>query len=153
MEINSSNKGATNSPLPHHPFFSQSSNPATLTDCLDAIDRANAVIELINSLELSEQNGGLSERALFGYYWVNSLVQSALTFVNVRLNELQLESNKQLHSQSLVTGLFQALESMDKPHQDQFLRPVARHMGMETSELLDTLKDISSRSTRPPLDK
>jgi len=144
MDINSSNKGATNSPVPPHPFFSQSSNPVTLTDCLDAIDRANAVIEMINSLELGEQNGGLNERALFGYYWVNSLVQSALTFVNVRLNELQLESNQQLQSRSLLTGLFQALESMDKPHQDQFLRPVAHHMGMEVSELLDTLKDKSN---------
>lgn len=76
------------------------------------------MIEMINSLELGEENGGLSERALFGYYWVNSLVQSALTFVNVRLNELQLEYNQQLQSQSFATGLLQALESMDEPHQD-----------------------------------
>ncbi|WP_221450566.1 hypothetical protein [Pseudoteredinibacter isoporae] len=102
------------------------------------------MIELINSLELGEQNGGLNERALFGYYWVNSLVQSALTFVNVRLNELQLDSYQQLQSRSLLTGLFQALESIDEPHQDQLLRHVAHHMGMEVSELFDTLKNISS---------
>ncbi|MBB6521041.1 hypothetical protein [Pseudoteredinibacter isoporae] len=98
---------------------------------------------MINSLELGDQNGGLSERAMFGYYWVNSLVQSALTYISIRLNELHLEFDQQAQAQSLVSGVVQVLESMEEPHQDQLLSRVAQHMGMEVSELFDTLKDIS----------
>ncbi|WP_299772413.1 hypothetical protein [uncultured Pseudoteredinibacter sp.] len=143
MDIKSSGDGEPFCPLPLHPFFEQSSQPASLTDCLDAVNKANSVIEMVNSLEIGDENGGLSEQAMFGYYWVNALIQSALTYVSARLNELHLELDQQTKNQSLISGLIQAIETLEPPHQEELLSQAALQAGMDITAFLETLKDIA----------
>ena len=59
-------------PIPHHPFFDFDKEQASFIDCIDAIDRVGAMIELCDFLKLDgDSEGGLTPKAAFGYYWVS----------------------------------------------------------------------------------
>ena len=67
-------------PIPRHPFFDFDNEHASFIDCIDAIDRVGAMIELCDFLKLdSESEGGLTPKAAFGYYWVSVLTQGTLS--------------------------------------------------------------------------
>jgi hypothetical protein len=123
--------------LPRHPFFEFTANQANFSQCLDAIDRVDAVIELCNCLKLDgDIEGGLTPKAAYGYYWVTLLMRGALSYVSDRLIVLKRQQQETDRTKSAcLSALLTALPALDEANSERFLDSAALQMGMTRSSL------------------
>ncbi len=125
------------SSIPCHPFFESAGQQASFSQCLDAIDSVNAVIELCHCLKLdSDTEGGLTPMATYGYHWVTVLMRGALSYVSDRLillNRQQLEEHQT--KSAYLSALLTSLPTLDEVHSERFLNSTASHMGITRSDL------------------
>jgi hypothetical protein len=123
--------------IPRHPFFESAGEQASFSQCLDAIDSVNAVIELCHCLKLDgDTEGGLTPMATYGYHWVTILMQGALAYVNDRLivlNKQQLEEHQT--TSAYLSALLASLPALDDANVERFLNRTASQMGITRSGL------------------
>lgn len=122
--------------LPRHPFFDIAKDQASFVECIDAIDRVRAVIELCDFLGLDDNHGGLSPRAAFGYYWINVLMQSTLAYVSSRLMVLNKQKTYELEQESAyLSALVKSIDCLGRENREHFLSNAAAQMNVKRSTL------------------
>jgi hypothetical protein len=122
--------------IPYHPFFQTAQNRPNFSDCIDAIDRAAAVIELSNYLKLDEEEGGLPQKAAFGYYWVTEMTRSALAYTGQRLIELNRQQGEAgQKASSCLSSLCHAMPVLSRENRERFLNHAALNMDLPRREI------------------
>jgi hypothetical protein len=123
--------------IPRHPFFESAGEQASFSQCLDAIDSVNAVIELCHCLKLDgDTEGGLTPMATYGYHWVTILIQGALSYVSDRLIMLNRHQQKAHQKKSAyLSALLTSLTTLDEVDSERFLNSAASHIGITRSGL------------------
>ncbi len=124
-------------PIPRHPFFDFDNEHASFIDCIDAIDRIGAVIELCDFLKLDgDSEGGLTPDAAFGYYWISVLMRGTLSYVSDRLRVLDRQQQENHQSKATcLSALLKALPTLGGINHDRFLNNTAAQMDISRSEL------------------
>ena len=130
-------------PIPNHPFFEFSKDQATFIQCMDAIDRVEAIAELCNFLKLdSDSEGGLTPKAAFGYYWISVLTRGTLSYVSGRLMDLNREQQeKHQRKAAHLSALLTSLPTLGSVNRDRFLNNAAAQMDITRSDLDQLVKD------------
>lgn len=122
--------------LPRHPFFDTPKDQASFVECIDAIDRVKAMIELCDFLELDDNRGGLSPRAAFGYYWITVLTRSTLSYVSDRLMVLDKQkTEKHKQESAYLSALVKSLHSLGRENRERFLNNASAQMNIKRSAL------------------
>jgi hypothetical protein len=123
--------------IPCHPFFESAGEQASFSQCLDAIDSVNAVIELCHCLKLdSDTEGGLTPMAAYGYHWVTILMQEALAYVSDRLIMLNKQQLEEYQTKSAyLSALLTALPALDDVNCERFLDSAASQMSIARIDL------------------
>ena len=138
-------KTSTDCAIPRHPFFETSDKQANYIDCINAIDRVRAVIDLCASLKLEEEHTGLSPDAAYGFYWVTILMESALTYTSRRLVELNSEMEGRLKQESaFISALLNSLPTLDHVNRERLLNHTASLMDNSRSDIEQFIKMRSS---------
>ena len=118
--------------IPRHPFFELAEDQASFSQCMDAIDSVNAVIELCNFLKLdSDIEGGLTPKAAYGFYWISVLTRGTLSYVSDRLIALNKQQKEQHQAKAeCLSALLAALPGLDEVNSECFLGSAAAQMGI-----------------------
>jgi len=124
-------------PMPRHPFFDFDNDQASFIDCIDAINRVDAMIELCDFLKLDgDSEGGLTLKAAFGYYWVSVLTRGTLCYVSDRLRVLDRQQQEKHQSKAAyLSALLKALPTLGGINYDRFLNSTAAQMDITRSDL------------------
>jgi hypothetical protein len=131
----------TDCAMPRHPFFETVDEQANYTDCINAIDRVRAMIDLCASLKLEEVHSGLSPDAAYGFYWITVLMESALNYVSYRLVELNSEIDGRLKQESAhLSALFNSLPTLGRVNRVRFLNHTASQMDVSRSDIEQFIK-------------
>ena len=139
------NNQPSNDTVPPHPFFEAVSDPASFKDCINAIDRAGAVIELCNALKLEEEDAGLSPDAAYGFYWITVLARSALSYVSTRMVALSREDEERYGQASAhLSALFSSLPTLGHEHRERLLNQTAAQMNTSRSEVDQFVERMTS---------
>ena len=122
-------------PIPRHPFFDFANDQASFIECIDAINRVEAMIELCDFLKLDSE-GGLTPKATLGYYWLSVLTRGTLSYVSDRLLALHRHQQEKYQGMAAyLSALLMSLPSLGGVNRDRFLNSAAAQMDISRSEL------------------
>ena len=122
--------------IPHHPFFDPDIDQASFIDCIDAIDRVKAMIELADALDLEDHNGGLTPNAAFGYFWTTMMTRGTLSYVSNRLVVLEKQNAEKHKLESrYLSALVRSLHSLGRGNRERLLNSVAGELNIKRSTL------------------
>ncbi len=135
--------------LPCHPFFETAPAQPGFAHCIDAIDRAVAVIELSRYLKLDEEEGGLSPTAAFGYYWLTEMARSALAYASRRL--VQLDRRQEVADQqasACLASLCHSLPVLSRDSRECYLDQTAARMALSRRAVERYIEKITAAHQR-----
>lgn len=117
-----------------HPLLDTTNGEPTALDCLDAINRAASVIELVSHLDLEGDGDGLSPRAASGYWWIQRMLRDTLLSATKRLACLNRKGRENARRDaSCLSALAQSLTDLDTAAQDHVLDAVAVSLRVDRS--------------------
>jgi hypothetical protein len=129
----------TDCSLPCHPLFRYSTGQASFGECIEAIDHVTGIIELFDFLELHDNRGGLSTNALHGFYWINVMTRSALSYASERLTVLNKQVAEDHWQESVcLSALATSLQMLDRDSSERLLDSAAARMKI-TRPALDNI--------------
>ena len=119
-----------------HPLF-DSTNPPGALDCLDAIDRAACIIDLLSYLDRSEDaEGGLSERAVAGHRWLSEMLRDTLVFSGRRLAALNRKhGEKHREKDRYLQAVLKSVTALKDADRNSVLDAMAAELQITRSEL------------------
>ena len=117
-----------------HPLLDTTNGEPTALDCLDAINRAASIIELVSHLDLEGDGDGLSPRAASGYWWIQRMLRDTLLFATRRLACLHRRGHENARRDAhCLSALAQSLTTLDTTAQDHVLDTAAMSLQVDRS--------------------
>ena len=117
-----------------HPLLDTTNGEPTALDCLDAINRAASIIELVSHLDLEGDGDGLSPRAASGYWWIQRMLRDTLLFATKRLACLNRKGQDNARREANCLSAFvQSLNGLDTAAQDHVLDAAAMSLRVDRS--------------------